>query len=331
MALTLGDPAGIGPEIAASLLARSVLPPADIYLVGSAGALMDALPPSFDKNMFQIVSHEGLKREEPIRAFPVVIDTGVGEVVPVGRPSAEGGLVAGRAIEAAVYLSRTGKIDGIVTGPISKEALNMAGYRYTGHTDMLADLFESPDCQMMMVAGDLRIVILTRDMPLRDVPGAVTASMIKKGVRATAGALRELWGIGKPRIAVAALNPHAGDGGVLGREEKDVIIPALEELLGDWFDVEGPFPADTLFCNWRKKGYDAFVALYHDQGMIPFKVNGFGQGVNMTIGLPVVRTSVCHGTAYDIAGRGVGEMGSLEAALSLAVRCCLAKREKQGV
>jgi 4-hydroxythreonine-4-phosphate dehydrogenase len=200
--------------------------------------------------------------------------------------------------------------------------MRLAGYRYIGHTDMLSDLFGAPDCQMMMVSGAMRIVILTRDIPLADVPSAVTAGRICTGVRVTEEALRTLWGIATPRIDVAAMNPHAGDGGVTGLEEREVIAPAIEDLAAAGIDARGPFPADTLFHGWERRGCDAFVALYHDQGMIPFKMSGFSRGVNMTIGLPVVRTSVCHGTAYDIAGRGEADPGSLESALELAVRCC---------
>jgi 4-hydroxythreonine-4-phosphate dehydrogenase len=216
-----------------------------------------------------------------------------------------------------------------VTGPISKEALAMAGYRFRGHTEMLASLFDAPECQMMMVSGALRIVILTRDMPLREVPEAVTAARLASGVRVTAASLGELWGIKNPRIAVSSLNPHRGDGGALGNEERDTIIPALEALRDEGIRVEGPFSADTLFYNWLHKGYDAYIALYHDQGMIPFKLSGFETGVNMTVGLPIVRTSVCHGTAYDIAGSGAGRTGSLESAFSLAVECCLARRRRR--
>lgn len=326
LALTVGDPGGIGPEITASLLVQGMLRQADTYIIGSASALEEALPRSFRKNL-EVVSLDAFESGKRQGTFPAVIDTGDDTRPPAGRPSAEGGRVAGRSIESAVALARRREVEGIVTGPISKEALHMAGYPYRGHTGMFADLFESPDCQMMMVAGRLRIVILTRDMPLKDVPGALTAERITASVKVTDGALREIWGIKEPRILVAALNPHAGDGGINGREEIDIIIPALEELLSKGYNVGGPLSADTMFYRWEEKGYDAFVALYHDQGMIPFKMGGFERGVNMTIGLPVVRTSVCHGTAFDIAGLGEGEAGSLEAAFSLAVQCCLARRK----
>lgn len=325
LALTLGDPGGIGPEIAAALLTEGKLETADILFIGSAAAFMEFLPPSL-KVKIEALSPDEAGRFEDYAAGRVIVDTGSGGRPPTGRPSAEGGRTAGLALEVAVSLVREGGLEGIVTGPVSKESLSMAGYTYRGHTEMLSELFRSPHCQMMMVSGELRILILTRDIPLREVPDAVTASGIERGVVVAADALRELWDKKEPRIAVAALNPHGGDGGVLGREEVDVILPAIEGLRERGIAVEGPFPADSLFHGWESKGYDAYVAMYHDQGMIPFKMTGFERGVNVTIGLPVVRTSVCHGTAYDIAGAGRGDTGSLEEAVSLAISCCRMKR-----
>jgi 4-hydroxythreonine-4-phosphate dehydrogenase len=327
LALTIGDPAGIGPELMAAILAEPKLPKADLWIIGSAAALDQAMPQA-QGNAFTHVSHEDIEQAPPPESFPVIVDTGGEEMPPPGRPTAAGGRIAGLAVETAVKLARAGHVEGIVTGPISKEALSIAGYPYSGHTEMFASLFDAPDCQMMMVAGELRIVILTRDIPLVEVPASITGNSIETAVRTVAEALRELWSIQTPRIAVAALNPHAGDGGVTGIEERDIIVPALEKLAHEGIGVDGPIPADTMFYKWREKGYDAYVALYHDQGMIPFKMEGFEKGVNMTVGLPVVRTSVCHGTAFDIVGRGEGNPGSLLEALALAVHCCLQKRKK---
>lgn len=324
LALTVGDPGGIGPEISAALLAGTALEGTETYIIGSAAALEKELPVSL-RGGYEVVAPESGGLASP-SSFPVIVDTGDEREVPLGRPSAAGGRVSGRALEEAVRLAREGIVEGIVTGPISKEALRLAGYPYRGHTEMLADMLGAPDCQMMMVDGALRVVILTRDIPLKEVPAEITAPRIKTCVRVTAEALRGMWDIEEPRLAVAALNPHAGDGGVTGTEERDIIIPALEDLLAEGYAVEGPLPADTMFCRWEERGFDVFVALYHDQGMIPFKMRGFERGVNTTIGLPVVRTSVCHGTAFDIAGQGVSDPGSLEEAVSLAVSCCLAGR-----
>jgi len=325
IALTIGDPAGIGPEIAAALLATGDDFGADIALVGSAEA-MTAAARKAGAAVPRVIGTGGSVTggallEALAGGSPVIIDTGGGRDVPAGGPSAAGGAISGEAVETAAGLAAGGFIESIVTGPISKEALGLAGYSYIGHTDMLSALLDAPDCQMMMVSGTMRIVILTRDIPLADVPAAVTKKRLMTGVKVTGAALRELWGLENPRIDIAALNPHGGDGGVTGSEEGEVIIPAIAALVREGIDARGPFPADTLFYHHERRGCDAFVALYHDQGMIPFKMSGFDRGVNMTIGLPVVRTSVCHGTAYDIAGRGEADTGSLSSALELAVRC----------
>ncbi len=325
LALTVGDPGGVGPEITGSLLATRALSGADVYVVGAHAALSSWLPARACGAARVIPLAEAAALEAP-DSFPLYIDTGEETAYRLGRPTAEGGRASGRAIEAAAALAKRGLVEGIVTGPISKEALALAGYSRVSHTELLSGLFDAPECQMMMVSRGLRIVILTRDIPLRDVPSAVTAERIAAGVRVTESSLRELFGVERPRIAVAALNPHAGDGGVLGTEERDTIRPCLDALRAEGHLVDGPLSADTMFYKWEGKGYDAFVALYHDQGMIPFKAGGFGEGVNMTIGLPVVRTSVCHGTAWDIAGTGTAETGSLASAFALAVECCLARR-----
>jgi len=329
IALTIGDPVGIGPEIAADLMNRGKFDGFNSYVIGSAEAFVKNLSPDA-AGKINIVSDWNLIPERK-SSLVSVIDTASGIVPPPGRASEESGKISGKAVEIAISMALSGKIEGIVTGPISKEALALAGYSYIGHTDMLQDKFDSPDCQMVMVNGNSRIVIMTRDIPLKEVPGAVTARRIKECVRVTDKALKELWEIKAPKIVVAALNPHAGDGGVTGSEEIDVIIPAIKELSESGLDVTGPVPSDTLFYDRESQPYDAYVALYHDQGMIPFKIMGFDNGVNMTIGLPVVRTSVCHGTAYEIAGRGEAESGSLQTAVSMAVKCCTAKRRNVGV
>jgi len=327
LALTVGDPGGVGPEITAALLAQRKLIGADTYIIGAYSALAPWLAQPACKPP-RVIPREEAGAAPPPDSFPLFIDTGAAALYARGRPTPEGGLASALAIETAVALAKRALVDGIVTGPISKEALALAGFAEHSHTALLAKLFGAPQCQMMMVSGDFRIVILTRDIPLKDVPAAVTKERIMTGARVTAASLRELFGIDRPRIAVAALNPHAGDGGVLGMEEIATVAPAVEALRAEGLLVDGPFPADTLFYKWEKKGYDAYIALYHDQGMIPFKVAGFEKGVNMTIGLPVVRTSVCHGTAYDIAGSGTADTGSLESAFNLAVACCRARRER---
>jgi 4-hydroxythreonine-4-phosphate dehydrogenase len=329
LALTVGDPAGVGPEIVAALIAQRKLNAADLYIIGAYAPLADWLTLPACKTAHVIPYTDAERLSEP-ESFPIFIDTGGDMRFARGRASAESGRASGRAVETAVFLAKRAIVEGIVTGPISKEALQKGGYGYRGHTDMLASLFGAHEAQMMMVNGRLRIVILTRDMPLREVPAAVTAERLRSGIMVAAEALGELWGIERPRIAVAALNPHSGDGGVLGDEELVTIVPVLKDLRRDGIAVDGPFSADTLFYKWEDKGYDVYVALYHDQGMIPFKIGGFERGVNVTIGLPIVRTSVCHGTAYDLAGSGSAGTGSFESAVSLAIECCLARRRRGG-
>ena len=320
LALTIGDPGGIGPEIFAKLLDRGTLPEiAELVVIGAADALLREVP-ALEERYGVVVDNadEGIEEER----FPLIVDTGSAVSVPVGKPTAEGGRISARSIEMAVELAKSKKVDGIVTGPVSKEALGMAGYRYRGHTEMLAALFGAPDCQMMMAAGDFKVLILTRHLPLREVAGKLSRDRIVTAIRVAGDALERDFGIERPRIAVAALNPHAGDGGLIGDEDERIVAPAVLELREAGLNVEGPFPADSLFHSQRRRGYDALVALYHDQGMIPFKMEAFDRGVNVTVGLPVIRTSVCHGTAYDIAGRSIADVGSLEAAVELAVECC---------
>ena len=324
LALTIGDPGGIGPEICSRVLASSRRPRSiDIVLIGSAPALFREEPRL--EGELPLVKAVELEDVSLPPERPCLVSTGGDESPPRGRPTAEGGLASGRAVEVAVDLARRGDVDGIVTGPISKEALKLAGYDYEGHTEMFADLFEAPDCQMMMVDGDFRVVILTRHIPLGKVAQAISARLIETGVTVVNESLEGCFGLRKPRIAIAALNPHAGEGGRIGSEEAEVIGPAVEHLRRRGLAVEGPVSADSLFHSSRARLYDAIVALYHDQGMIPFKMAAFDRGVNVTVGLPVIRTSVCHGTAFDIAGAGKANTGSLEAALELAALCARRK------
>jgi 4-hydroxythreonine-4-phosphate dehydrogenase len=317
LALTIGDPGGIGPEICAKLIAGSGRREGiDLVLIGSAPALFGE-DPSLEGRFAVLPSAV----EFAGSSQPAIIDTGGGTPVPPGRPTAEGGAISARSVETAVSLAKQRRVDGIVTGPISTEALHKAGIPYMGHTEMLAALFDAPDCQMMMVAGDFRVVILTRHVPLREVAASLSGERIVTAVKVARKALREHFGIEQPRIGVAALNPHGSDGGLVGTEERDVIEPAMIGLRAEGVQVDGPIPADSLFHRYGRAGYDAVVALYHDQGMIPFKMAAFDRGVNTTIGLPVIRTSVCHGTAFDIAGRGEADAGSLEEAVELAASC----------
>jgi len=284
IAITAGDPAGIGPEIAAKAMSDPrVRDVCDPVLYGHA-------------------------------------DTGG---IAVGRLSAEAGRAAYRAIVSAVNDAMAGRVDAVATAPINKEAFALAGLPWRGHTELLAHLTGSPCVAMMFHTDVLRVVLATIHVPLSDVPRLLTQATLEQVIRLTA---RELprFGFGAPRLGVCGLNPHAGEGGVLGFEEQRVLEPAIAACRRDGIAVSGPFPADTLFVRATRGEWDAVVACYHDQGLIPVKLLAFGRAVNVTLGLPIIRTSVDHGTAFDIAGRGIADHGSLVEAVRLAARLAVA-------
>jgi 4-hydroxythreonine-4-phosphate dehydrogenase len=235
-----------------------------------------------------------------------------------GEPDAVTGKAMVVYIEEAFRLINGGVLSGVVTCPIAKSALKMAGYDYPGHTEMLAELCSSESYAMMMAGLRLRVTLVTIHVGLDQVSGLLSPEKIAGIISMTDRTLQEDFGIEKPRLAVAALNPHAGEGGMFGDEEKKLIIPALDEAMKSGCLVEGPFPPDTVFNKAVEGQYDAVVCMYHDQGLIPFKLMHFDDGVNVTMGLPIVRTSVDHGTAYDIAGKGKASPASLVAAFDLA-------------
>jgi 4-hydroxythreonine-4-phosphate dehydrogenase len=280
VAITVGDPAGIGPEIAQQ-------------------AINDARVTAVC---------------EPVMYGP----PDLGRFVP-GQLSGEAGRAAYDTIVAAVGDAMTGKVDALATAPINKEAFALAGLPWHGHTELLAHLTGVTSVAMMFYAEVLRVVLATIHVPLADVPRLLTRGELERIVRLTA---RELprFGYPAPRIAVAGLNPHAGEHGVLGHEESVVHEPAVAACRADGIDVSGPFPADTVFARASRGEFDAVVACYHDQGLIPIKLLAFGKAVNVTLGLPIIRTSVDHGTAFDIAGRGLADHGSLVEAIRLAAR-----------
>ena len=289
LAVTLGDVRGIGPEIALKAAAsREVRDAADLVLIGPAGAGVD-------------------------------VDEQTGTWSERDHSAANAGRFAGRAIERAVALALEGEVDGIVTAPLDKAALLAGGYSYPGHTEMLATLTGRRVAMMLAAtkpaAGStnpLRVVLATTHLPLRDVVAAVTRAAIVAAARVTRRGLQEWFGIAEPRIALCALNPHAGDGGRFGREDDEVLRPAAEEA-----GISGPFPADTVFVRAMRGAFDAVIAPYHDVGMTAIKVASFGSAVNVTLGLPFPRCSPDHGTALDIAGKGVADASSMIAATLL--------------
>jgi 4-hydroxythreonine-4-phosphate dehydrogenase len=230
-----------------------------------------------------------------------------------------------KSIERATLLAMAGKAGGVVTNPINKAALYDAGFTYPGHTEFLAALTGAPGRQIMMLASpQLRVVPVTVHASLRDSIAMLNTGMIVAAARTTARALRDDFGIAQPRLAVAGLNPHAGEQGALGDEEAKMIVPAIESLRAEGIDVSGPWPPDTMFTAAARRRYDAAICMYHDQALIPLKTLDMDRGVNVTLGLPVVRTSPDHGTAYDIAGKGIASPSSLIAAIELAA--ALARR-----
>jgi 4-hydroxythreonine-4-phosphate dehydrogenase len=267
-----------------------------------------------------------------------ILDTGITAGYTVGADSKGGGLHAGTAMRIACDLAIEHSIKGIVTPPASKKSFNLAHFDFPGHTEMLARYLNAPDCQMMLARRDLRVVPLTRHVPISQVSADLTPELLETCVRVTHDALRRDFKIVRPRIDVSGLNPHAGEDGLIGTEDRDVVAPVVERLRRTAkIDVSGPYPADAMFQSAplavrapdrttgrarprsRKQGYpDAYISMYHDQGLVAYKMLAQKRGVNVTLGLPTPRTSVDHGTAYDIAGRGVAEAESLREAYRLA-------------
>ena len=280
VAITIGDPAGIGPEIAAKAAASP-------------------------------------RVTEVCR--PVLYGRVYTPGVQAGRLSAEAGRAAYEAILAAVGDAMSGDVDAVATAPVSKKAFALAGLPWRGHTELLAHLTGAPSVAMMFHADALRVVLITIHEPLAAVPGLLTREAVERVIRLTA---RELprFGFSQPRLAVCGLNPHAGEEGVLGVEEQRVIAPAIAACARDGIGVAGPHPADTLFVRASRGECDAVIACYHDQGLIPVKLLAFGKAVNVTLGLPIIRTSVDHGTAFDIAGRNAADPGSMIEAVLLAAK-----------
>ena len=316
LAITMGDPGGVGPEITVRTCAseeiRGLCSP---IVVGDRSIFEEAL---------RLVDSP-LRLKDICDAAETVPDPGVIELIDVGalsefekgRPTAEGGKACANYIEKAVKLALDGKVDGVVTAPISKEALKMAGLRWPGHTEMLAELTGTKDYAMMLAGGPLKVILVTIHTSLRSVPGLVTKDNVLRTIRLAKKAC-EMLGITKPRIAVAGLNPHAGEAGLFGNEEELEIRPAVEVAAQEGIPVSGPFPPDTIFHKAYNGQIDIVVCMYHDQGLIPLKMIAFDKGVNVTIGLPFVRTSPDHGTAYDIAWKGKANPSSMVEAVRLA-------------
>ncbi len=304
LALTVGDPAGIGPEIVLKALAADERPKVPVIVYGSMESLMDR------------AQRFGLLLPQQLGAR--VVDVAALGPVALGKSSAAAGRAAAEAALRAARDALDGRIDAVVTAPLNKESLHAAGYSWPGHTEMLAEAAGSTDVAMMFVGGGLRVALLTIHRSLRSVPDALTRDEVMRVSRLVH---RELprFGAAQRRIALCGLNPHAGEGALFGQEERDVLQPAVAALRAEGIDIAGPFSADSLFVRAIRGEFDAVIANYHDQGLIPVKLAAFGQAVNVTLGLPFVRTSVDHGTGFDIVERGVADGGSLVQAMKAAV------------
>jgi 4-hydroxythreonine-4-phosphate dehydrogenase len=307
LALTLGDPAGIGPEIVLDSLAT--LSDDDAVVVYGARAVLER-------------AAREIPRLRPWRGGVVEVLPGedLGSL-PLGAPSALAARLQYAALVAAIDDALAGRVAGVVTAPWTKHTLALAGLPATGHTEVLAERTGVPQPTMMLCGDVLRVALVTTHLPLAQVPAAITGEAIGRHLDTLARDLTRWFGLARPRLAVCGLNPHAGEGGLMGTEDRDVIAPALAAARARGLDVEGPFPADTLFARVvRQRSHDAVLAMYHDQGLAPLKLWHFGESANVTLGLPLLRTSCDHGTAWDIAGRGVADPSSLTYALRLAFR-----------
>jgi len=317
MAITMGDPYGIGPEVMVKAIYEEKKTN-DLLVVGDYAVLKRA------KGLFA----SGIEFY-PIKSFKDINHASSGiPVVDLDKicieegledrgPTAEGGRVSIHFIRFAVEMALKGQVSAVITAPISKEAIHMAGYPYAGHTEFLAELTKTQRFAMMLVGGPLRVILVTTHCALASVPKIMSKERIYNVLKLSHEWWRKFLGY-SPRLAVAALNPHGGEGGIFGQEEKIHIRPAIERAREEGIMVTGPYPADTLFYYAKDGRYDAVVVMYHDQGLIPLKMISFGKGVNCTLGLPIIRTSVDHGTGYDIAWKGRADPSSLKEAIRMA-------------
>lgn len=325
LAITMGDPAGIGPEIIVKALQLpKVWRVCRPLVVGSVSVFAQtASRLRLPLTIVQVSDHDsGNVRQIWRRGRLPLFDPFPEAVWPIhmGHASARAGDMAVKCIQSAVRLAQAGCVGGVVTAPINKKAMYMAGHQYPGHTEMLAELTNAKESGMLIMGGPFKIFFTTTHLPLRDVAKALTMPKILKAIRVTHFGLKQLFGMKKPSIAVAGFNPHAGENGLFGDEEGRLILPAIKRAKALGIACSGPYPADTMFAKALNGAFDGMVALYHDQGLIPLKTVAFGHCVNITVGLPILRTSVDHGTAFDIAGKGKADPTSLVDAILMAAQ-----------
>jgi len=316
--ITVGDEAGVGPEVVIKTLARKRIKSARFVIYGSQ-AVFDSVSAALKL----VVRYRRIEMLDQLdrRSRVHLLDCPQHEIknVEPGKSSVHTARNAFRYITLAARDALAGRIDAITTAPIAKISMLRAGINIPGHTDYLAQLSHSDDYAMMFVGGRMKVILASIHTSLESVPGLITRSNLRKKVLLVDSALRNLFGLKNPSIAVCGLNPHAGEGGMLGTEESKVMNPVIRQLRRRGVNVLGPYPADTIFNRVLAGEFDSVLAMYHDQGMIPIKLLAFDTAVNMTIGLPFIRTSPDHGTAFDIAGKGIASPNSFAAALNLAI------------
>ena len=325
LAITMGDPAGIGPEIIVKALACSaVWRICRPIVVGSvsvfekeAARLHSSLPVLTLQEVPRHTTRKGMTKYHLPVLDPLDKPLGRFRIGKVARGPGEASI---RCIETAVCLAQSQSVSALVTAPINKEAIHLAGCSHPGHTELLADLTKTQDFGMMIVGGPLKVLFVTTHLSIRNLPHVLTRKRVFQAIRLAHRSMQHYFQVACPRVGVAALNPHAGEDGLFGNEEQTIIGPAVRKASREGIQVNGPLPADTLFGAAIRGAYDVIVAMYHDQGLIPLKTIAFGHCINLTVGLPIIRTSVDHGTAYDIAGQGKADPHSLIEAIHLAAR-----------
>jgi 4-hydroxythreonine-4-phosphate dehydrogenase len=328
IAVTMGDPAGIGPEIVAKTFAaerfrdeNKAIVVGDPEILGRAAKLLG----------LQLRVNEISEPEEAASEPDTVDVISVGEIpedLPFGELDARAGDAAFRYLERAIHLASAGRVGAIATAPLNKEAMHLAGHKYPGHTEILAELTGTEDYAMMLVTDELKVIHVSTHVSLREAIERVKPDRELAVIRLAHGSLRKL-GVDTPKVAVAGLNPHAGENGLFGTEDAQCIAPAVEAAKEEGIEATGPWPPDTVLMRARRGEFDVVVVQYHDQGHIPVKLMGFDTGVNVTVGLPFFRTSVDHGTAFDIAGTGKADHASMQAALDLARRLSAAEERAE--
>lgn len=317
--ITMGDPCGIGPEIILKSLHSPTIRKSAQYVIIGNQRVFDLTARDLDLPVsYQKISHLPDKDStHPVSLINIGnVNSGL---MKQKKPTAEGGDLSVQCVIRGINLALSGHVDALVTAPICKEAIHLGGYGYPGHTEMLQIFSGVKRVVMLMVGGKLRVAFATTHIALKEVPQSITVDNILGTIIITDNHLKQFFGIKRPKLAVCGLNPHAGEEGIFGDEERKVIIPAIERARKKGVDCDGPVSADTIYYKAIKNGCDAVVALYHDQGAIPLKLHAFETGVNITLGIPFIRTSPDHGTAYDIAGKGVANPHSMMEAIKMAV------------